>query len=54
MSHKGKMEKENVVHLLSGILFRYYEGSYHEFCRKLENSIQSGVSQTQKDMHGMY
>jgi hypothetical protein len=58
MSHDGRMDTENVVHLHN----RYsYSAIKHKdilsFAGKwmeLENSILSEVTQTQKDMHGMY
>ena len=57
MSHDRRMDTENVVHLHNG----YYSAIKNEdilsFAGKwmeLENVIQSEVTQTPKDMHGMY
>ena len=56
MSHNRRMDTENVVHTME-----YYSVIKNEdilnFAGKwieLENIILSEVSQTQKDMHGMY
>jgi hypothetical protein len=57
MSHNRKIATENVVHLQNGILFIYNKQGYPEFCRQwmeLENIILSEVSQSQKDVYGMY
>ena len=51
------MEKENVVHLYNGIIFSYESKGIMDFAGKwmdLENIILSEVTQSQKDMHGMY
>jgi hypothetical protein len=57
MSYNGGMDTENVVHLHNGVLLSYYEWGHYDFAGKwmeLENIIQSDITQTQKDMHGMY
>jgi hypothetical protein len=51
------MEKENVVHLYNGIIFSYESKGIMDFAGKwmdLENIILSEVTQSQKDMHGIY
>jgi hypothetical protein len=56
-SHNGRIDTENVVHLHNRLLLSYQEWRYHDFVGKwmeLENIILSEVTQTQKDMHGMY
>jgi hypothetical protein len=50
MSHNRRMGTENVVHLHNGILIMSFAGKWVE----LGNIILSEVTQTQKDMHGMY
>jgi hypothetical protein len=51
------MDTENVVHLHNGILLSIKNEDILSFAVKwmeLENIILSEVTQTQKDMHGMY
>ena len=52
------MDKENVVHLHNGILLSYLKNkdimNFSGKWVKLENIILSKVTQTQKDMHGLY
>jgi hypothetical protein len=57
MPHNRKMDTENVVHLHNGILSAIKNEDIMSFAGKwmeLENIILSEVSQTPKDMHGMY
>jgi hypothetical protein len=56
MSHDRTMDTENVIHLHSGILLAIKNEVILSFAGKwieLEN-IMSEITQTQKDMHGMY
>jgi hypothetical protein len=49
------MDTENVVHLHNAILLSYKNNDIMNFSGKwieLENTIQSEVTQTQKDMNG--
>ena len=51
------MDTENVIHLHNGILIAIKNEDIMKFVGKwmeLENIILSEVTQTQKDMHGMY
>ena len=51
------MDTENVIHLHNGILIAIKNDEIMNFVGKwmeLENIILSEVTQTQKDMHGMY
>jgi hypothetical protein len=55
MSHNKRMDSENVIHLHNEILLSYedilsFAGKWIE----LENIILSEITQTQKDMDGMY
>jgi hypothetical protein len=54
MSLNQRMDKENVVHLYNGMLFRYEIMNFADKWVKLENIILSKVGQTQMDMHGMF
>jgi hypothetical protein len=57
MSHNRRMDLENVVHLHNGILLRYEHEDILSFSGKwieLENITLSEVTQTQKNMHGIY
>ena len=38
MSHDRRMDKENVVHLHSGIVPSYEELGHHEFCRQIDGT----------------
>jgi hypothetical protein len=52
------MDKENVIHLHNGILLSHLKNkdimNFSGKWVKLENIILSKVTQTQKDMHGLY
>jgi hypothetical protein len=59
MSHKGRMDTENVVHLHNKILL--YSAiknkditSFASKWMRLENIFLSEITQTQKKMYGMY
>jgi hypothetical protein len=57
MSHNGRRDTENVVHLHNGILFNNKKEDIMNFAgiwMELENIILNEETQTQKDMHGMY
>ena len=57
MSHNRRMDTENVVHLHNGILSAIKNENILKFAGKwmeLENIILSELTQTQKDMHGIY
>jgi hypothetical protein len=38
MSHKRRMDTENVVHLHNGILLSYYEQGCPKFCRQMDGT----------------
>jgi hypothetical protein len=51
------MDTENVVHLLSSSILLSYSNKDMKFAGKwmeLENIILSDITQTHKDMHGVY
>jgi hypothetical protein len=57
MSLNERMNTGNVVHLNNGLLIRIKNDNFMNFEGKLiENTIPivSEVTQTQKDIHGMY
>jgi hypothetical protein len=57
MSQDRRIDTENVVHLYNGIFLAIKDKDTLTFSRKwmeLENTILGEVTQTQKDMHGMY
>jgi hypothetical protein len=57
MSHYRRMDTENAIHLHDGILLSIKKQDILGFAGKwmeLENIILSEVTQTQKDIHGMY
>jgi hypothetical protein len=57
MYHNRKIDTENVVHLHTGIPFKHNKEDIMNFAgtwMELENIILSEITQTQKDMHGMY
>jgi hypothetical protein len=57
MPHDRRMDTENVVHLHNGIYSAIKNEDILSFAGKwieLESIILSEVTQTQKDMHGMY
>jgi hypothetical protein len=57
MFHNRRMDRENVVYLHNGILVSYKNENIVSFTGKwieLENIIMSEVTQTQRDMHGIY
>ena len=57
MSLNQRIGTENVFNLHNTILFSYFKKGIMNFAGKwmdLENIFLSEVTQTQKDMHGMY
>jgi hypothetical protein len=48
------MDTENVIHLHNGIIKSKNSTNFAGKWMELENIIQSEVTQTQKDTHGMY
>ena len=51
------MNKENVVHLHNGILFRYYTSRHHEFCKQINETWgyhTCEVTPSQNNMHSIY
>ena len=57
ISPKRGMDTENVVHLLNGVQCSNKNNDFMKFAGKwmeLENIILSEVTQSQKNMHGMY
>ena len=57
MSLNRRIDKENLVHLCNGIVFSMKNKDIMNFvgkCMGLETIMLSEVTQTQKDMHGIY
>jgi hypothetical protein len=57
LNQKRNGFKKKKVYLHNGILFSHLNQGLHDICRqmmKLENIILSKVTQTPKDMNGMY
>jgi hypothetical protein len=38
MSHNVRMDTRYVAYLHNGIIFRYSEQGYHEFCRQMDRT----------------